>query len=95
MNTDRKVIDAQVRTYLFTAGALIVLLGATVGMAFAPLGAWSPVVGLGIASIKATLVAVVFMHLSRSSGLARIFAAGGLFWLAILIGLALTDYLMR
>ena len=52
-------------------------------------------VGLAIASTKATLVALFFMHLIHDSRLNRVAAAAGLFWLAILMGLTLTDFLTR
>lgn len=35
------------------------------------------------------------MHLREGSGLVRVFAASALFWLLILFGLSLSDYLTR
>ena len=43
--------------------ALLILTGLTIGAAFIDLGSGNVVVALGIASIKASLVALFFMHL--------------------------------
>jgi cytochrome c oxidase subunit 4 len=52
-------------------------------------------VALGIAFIKATLVALFFMHVKYSPRLTQITVAGGLFWLVILIALTLSDFMSR
>jgi cytochrome c oxidase subunit 4 len=82
-------------TYYGTFAALIGLTLLTVGLAFVPLGRWHTVTGLLIAGSKATLVALVFMHLWHSRRLVWLVVGGGLFWLALLMGLTLTDYLSR
>jgi cytochrome c oxidase subunit 4 len=51
------------RVYLGVAAMLFVLTGVTVGVSFIPLGGWNVVVALIVASIKATFVALIFMHL--------------------------------
>ena len=53
------------------------------------------VVALAIAVCKATLVALFFMHVRYSSHLTRVVVVAGLFWLAILITLTLSDYKTR
>jgi cytochrome c oxidase subunit 4 len=73
--------------------ALLSLLGLTFGVAHLPLGIFNVVVGLAIASIKVTLVLVIFMGLGSSPSIIRLAAAAGLFWLAILFVLTLTDVL--
>ena len=75
--------------------ALILLLALTTGLAFVPLGAAQLGVSLAIAVIKALLVLLLFMDLKASSGLVRVFAAAGFFWLLIMIGLTSADYLHR
>ncbi len=82
-------------TYYVVFAALVALTALTVGLGFAPLGRWHTVFGLCIAGTKAVLVALFFMHLWHSRRLVWIVVGGGLFWLAILIGLTLTDYLAR
>jgi cytochrome c oxidase subunit 4 len=82
-------------TYGVVFVALIALTGTTVGLAFVDLGAWHGVVGLTIASVKAVLIVLFFMHVLHSSRLTWIVALGGLVWLALLIGLTLADYETR
>ncbi len=84
-----------VRTYVFIWLALLLLLALTVGAYLLNLGALSTPVAVTIAVAKAALVALFFMNLRRSDTLVRVFAIGGIFWLAILLGLTLTDYLTR
>jgi cytochrome c oxidase subunit IV len=57
-------VAAQVRGYLFVFGALLVLTVATVGVSYLNLPTTPAIaVGLSIALVKATLVAMYFMHL--------------------------------
>ena len=74
---------------------LLVLLAATVFLAYQPLGSFNLVVALLIAGIKALIVAAIFMELREQRGLVIAFAAAGFFWLAILIWLAGTDFTTR
>ncbi len=81
--------------YLRTLVALLVLLAATVGVGMLPLGRFGLLAAMAVAGLKAGLVAAVFMHLDRASPVTRIFAAAGLLWLGILIGLVLADVATR
>jgi len=81
--------------YYVAFAALVVLTLATVGLSFCQLGNWHTVVGLAIATMKAALVALFFMHLLRSQRLTWLALGAGLFWLAILMSLTLSDYLTR
>ena len=74
---------------------LLLLLAATLGLAYLPLGSGNIVVSLAIATAKAVIVAIVFMKLARGPSLTWIFAGAGLFWLMLLIGLSATDYATR
>jgi cytochrome c oxidase subunit 4 len=56
---------------------------------------WNTVVGLGIAALKALLIALFFMHLRMSGGLTRLVGVAALLWLAILIAGTLDDLLTR
>jgi cytochrome c oxidase subunit 4 len=71
------------------------LLALTTGLAFVPLGTANLFVSLGIAITKASLVLLVFMELKASTGLVRVFACAGFFWLLIMIGLTSADYTHR
>lgn len=79
--------------------AFVVLVGltaATVSLSFLRMGpAGHLAVGLAFGAAKAALVALIFMHLIRSPARMWLAAGVGLFWLAILIVLTLTDYAAR
>ena len=59
------------------------------------LGALNFPVALSIAIVKATLVILFFMHVKYSSRLTKLVAGGAFFFLVILFGLTMTDYLSR
>ena len=78
--------------YLAIFGALMALTAVTVAAAFVDLGAINTAVALGIASFKATLVVLYFMHVKHASGLTKLVVVSGLFFLAILMSLTMADY---
>ena len=84
-----------VTVYVGIFVALLVLTATTTAIAFVDLGPWNTVVALGIAVVKASLVVLFFMHLKYSPLLNRTVLVGGLFWLAIMIGLTMTDFATR
>jgi cytochrome c oxidase subunit 4 len=75
--------------------ALLLLLTATVTLAYQPLGAFHSPVALTIATLKALIVAAIFMELRASRPLVIAVAATGLFWLAILLWLSSNDFTRR
>ena len=81
--------------YYAIFATLMVLTGVTVAVAFVPLGAFNFPVAIGIAITKATLVILFFMHAKYSSRLTKLFVGTAFFFIAILLGLTLTDYLSR
>jgi cytochrome c oxidase subunit 4 len=82
--------------YLVIGLALLVLTATTVGAAFINLGPFNPVVALLIATIKASLVVIFFMHVKGASEkLTAAVVVSGFFFLAILLSLSLADYLTR
>lgn len=83
------------KVYFAVFAALMVLTAITTTVAFVDLGPWNTVVALGIAFLKATLVALFFMHVKYSPRLTQVTVAGGIFWLAILIVLTLSDFVSR
>lgn len=84
-----------VRIYVLIFVALIVFTGVTTWVAFHDLGRWNTIVALGIAVTKMMLVILYFMHLRYSHGLTRIVVLASFMFLAILIGLTLSDSLTR
>ena len=83
------------KSYLLVFAGLIALTLLTTAVAFVDLGAFSVVVALAIACCKMLLVALFFMHLRHSTVLTRIVVVGGLFWLALLISLTMSDFVSR
>ena len=81
--------------YYAVFAALLVGTAITVAVAFVDLGALNNVVMLGIAITKATLVVLYFMHVRWSTRLTWVVAASGFFWLLILFGLTMQDYMTR
>jgi cytochrome c oxidase subunit 4 len=75
--------------------ALLALLLISFGTAYIPLGGWNTSIGVAIAFVKAALVAVLFMELSRSRALIRLAGVAGLTFLFVLFGLTTTEVLMR
>ncbi|MGH9367126.1 MAG: cytochrome C oxidase subunit IV family protein [Thermoanaerobaculia bacterium] len=84
-----------VSAYFGVFGALIALTALTAWAAFQHLNVWNTPVALTIAVLKALLVALIFMHLRYSPKLTAIVVAAGVFWLAILILITVSDYLTR
>ena len=82
--------------YLAVGAGLLVLTATTVGAAFVNLGPFNPIIALLIATIKATLVVLFFMHVKGASEkLTGAVVVSGFFFLAILLTLSLADYLTR
>ena len=84
-----------VRVYLAVFGALLVLTGVTTGVAYVDLGWANTAVALGIASLKASLVVLFFMHVRYSSSAVKTFTVVGLLFLMILFAFTVSDYLTR
>jgi cytochrome c oxidase subunit 4 len=82
-------------TYYAIFAALMLGTAITVAVAFVNLGSFNFPVAIGIAITKATLVILFFMHAKYSSRLTKLFVGTAFFFLAILLGLSLTDYLSR
>jgi cytochrome c oxidase subunit 4 len=84
-----------VRTYVLVFVALLILAGATTGIAYIDLGPFNTLVALTIAVLKMTLVGLFFMHLLYTHGLTRIVVLAGLFWFALMISGTLADAFTR
>jgi cytochrome c oxidase subunit 4 len=88
-------MTAHTRTLVFVWIALMVLLGLTLGASFLPLGAFKPIVNIGIGFAKALLIFWFFMHLREVSGLVRLVAFAGAVGIVIILALISSDYLTR
>src|ERR687894_170597 len=74
---------------------LMVLLVVTVVAAFINLGPLNMPVAMIIASIKAALVVLYFMHVKFASRLTKVFVAASFLWLVILFAMTFMDYFSR
>lgn len=83
------------RTYLFVWLTLLVLTVVTWLVSFVPLGLMNVAVAMIIASVKAMLVALFFMHLRYENKLVWAFALIPLGFLSLIIFGTLVDVLYR
>ena len=81
--------------YFVIWAILLAFTGITVWTGYMDLGALNLPLAMTIASIKATLVILFFMHVKYSSRLTKMVVGMSFFFLAILFGLTLTDYMSR
>ncbi len=79
------------RTLLTVFGILVLLTVLTVAAAQVSFGAWEVWVSLGIASVKATLVAVYFMHLRHDKSFNGLVFISSLLFVALFLALTLMD----
>ncbi len=82
-------------TYLVIIFTLLFLTGLTVAAAYINLGRFNIVVALAIATLKATLVVLFFMHAKYSPKRTKLVIMAGIFWLIILLFMTLSDYASR
>ncbi len=82
-------------TYTIIFGTLLTFTGITVGAAFIDLGIFNPIIALAIASIKAVIVILFFMHVFYQSNLVKMTVSAGFFTFLVLITMTLTDYISR
>ncbi len=76
-------------------GALIALTAITVAVAFADLGWLNTPIALIIATIKASLVILFFMHVRWSTPLIWVIVIGSIAWVGVLFVLSYADYFSR
>ena len=83
------------RTYLAVYFALVLLTAVTVLVSYVNLGLMNVVVALLIASVKASLVALFFMHLKSEDRLVWGFALTPIAFLSLIMFGTLIDTLLR
>lgn len=81
--------------YIAIFSALILGTGLTVWAAFQNFRQFNIVIALAIASVKATLVVLYFMHARYSPKRTQLVIVCAVFWLAIMLSLTLSDYQTR
>ncbi|MGD0182134.1 MAG: cytochrome C oxidase subunit IV family protein [Terriglobales bacterium] len=76
--------------------ALLCLTVITAAVSFVDLGPLNTVVALVIATVKALLVVLFFMHVKYTSEkLTKIVIVSAIFWLFLLLALSMADYATR
>jgi cytochrome c oxidase subunit 4 len=76
--------------------ALLCLTVVTAAVSFVDLGPFNTIVALVIATIKALLVVLFFMHVKYTSEkLTKIVIVSAIFWLFLLLALSMADYATR
>jgi cytochrome c oxidase subunit 4 len=83
------------KLYVVIFFSLMVFTLLTVFAATRDFGRWNIVIALVIATIKASLVILFFMHGKYSARRTKLVIVAGFFWLAIMLGLTLADYSTR
>lgn len=83
------------KIYLGVGAVLIILTAITVTVAQINLGGWNAIFALFIASIKATLVAFIFMHLWFDRKIFLVIFSVAILFLTVFIALTMFDILSR
>lgn len=83
------------RTYLMVGVILLILTATTVAVSFVHFGAFNLVIAMLIASIKAILVALFFMHLLYDNKLFMAIFSIALIFVSVFIILTMFDTLQR
>ena len=83
------------KIYILVFVTLICLTLITVDVAFYDLGWMNIYLAMTIATCKALIVVLYFMHVRYSPKLTWIFAGAGVFWLLIMFVLMVSDYVTR
>ena len=83
------------RTYLLVWLGLIIGTVVTYFAALQDFGWMNTPIALSIAFAKASLVVIYFMGVRYNTPLTKVVVVAGLFWLLIMFGLTMGDYLTR
>ena len=84
-----------VRTYVTVFFALAAFTIVTAWVASIDFGFLNTAIALSIAVTKATLVVWYFMGVRYNTPLTKVVVVAGFFWLLILFGLGMSDYISR
>ncbi len=81
--------------YSLVFGTLLLGTAITVGAAYVDLKVFNPIIALGIATFKAMVVILFFMHVKFQSRLIKMTVSAGFFTFLVLITMTLSDYISR
>jgi cytochrome c oxidase subunit 4 len=83
------------RVYVVILFSLLAGTGLTVWASFVELGFWNPIIALAIATAKAMLVVLFFMHVKYSTRLTKLTVLAGIFMFLALVSMTMADYISR
>jgi cytochrome c oxidase subunit IV len=87
---------SSVKLYIGIWLALLACTALTVLAALVDMGPFNPIVALAIATIKATLVVLFFMHVKYThEKLTKLVIVAAIFFFLILLSLSMADYTTR
>jgi cytochrome c oxidase subunit 4 len=81
--------------YAMVYGTLLFFTVLTIVAADWDMGVFNPIVALAIASTKAVVVILFFMHVKYQSNLIKMTVGAGFFTFLVLITMTLSDYISR
>jgi cytochrome c oxidase subunit 4 len=81
--------------YAGIGSTLLIMTGVTVYAAYVDLNKWNIVIALGIATFKASLVILYFMHARYSPKRTQLVIVAAVFWLGLLLFMTMADYVTR
>jgi cytochrome c oxidase subunit 4 len=84
-----------VRLYVAIWLSLMTATGLTVLAGYQDFGFLNTIIALTIAVVKASLVVLFFMGVRHNTPLTKVTVIAGFFWLVILFGLGMSDYVTR
>lgn len=90
-----KEASVSIKTYTFTWLSLLVLTLITTLIGFVDLGVFTMIIAVAIATLKAAIIAAIFMHALLEAKLVKVVIAGGVLWFLILVTLTMSDYVTR
>ena len=93
-NTHAHVVTP-VSTYVMVFVLLLIATGLTYYVATQDFGTLNTPIALGVAVIKASLVVIYFMGVRYNTPLTKVVVVAGFFWLLIMFGLTMGDYVSR
>jgi cytochrome c oxidase subunit IV len=83
------------KIYLGVFSTLLVCTALTVLAAYYNFGSFNIVIALAIATLKGSLVVLYFMHARYVPKRTQLVVVSGLFWLAIMLFMTMSDYWSR
>jgi len=93
--TDRHNHIVPLRTYIIVGLLLYALTAITVAVSFIHLGSWNVIIALFVAGVKASLVAMIYMHLRYDKKIFLLIFIVALLFLVLFISITMIDSMSR